>query len=283
MPQVNHELCGAWVTERRTPRTPHPSQMSRRPPPENEALLAKVDAVQQALIAMATQDPGDMEVYPALRRELMLHPVLGPKLPDYVRRYSELRAFWPYIKRKFPTYAERREFIYDSFGEINELLASPLGAPSDAGTSDVLAEFDEAHVHLLWQRALDRRTTDPEGAITIARTLLESVCKHILDKCGEPYDDAAPLPRLYAATASQLALSPSQHTEQVFKQILGSCQAVVEGLGSVRNRLSDAHGKGRAPVKPAPRHAELAVNLAGAMATFLVSTWAAKQSTEESP
>jgi hypothetical protein len=26
-------------------------------------------------------------------------------------------------------------------------------------------------------------------------------------------------------------------------------------------------------VKPAPRHAELVVNLAGSMATFLVSTW----------
>jgi len=31
-------------------------------------------------------------------------------------------------------------------------------------------------------------------------------------------------------------------------------------------RLGDSHGKGRSPVKPAPRHAELAVNLAGAMA-----------------
>jgi hypothetical protein len=59
----------------------------------------------------------------------------------------------------------------------------------------------------------------------------------------------------------------------VFKQILGGCTAVVEGLGSLRNRLSDSHGKGKAPVKPATRHAELAVNLAGATATFLVATW----------
>ena len=63
----------------------------------------------------------------------------------------------------------------------------------------------------------------------------------------------------------------SQHTEKVFRQVLGGCTAVVEGLGSLRNKLGDAHGKGRLPVKPAPRHAELAVNLAGAMATFLVA------------
>ncbi len=48
---------------------------------------------------------------------------------------------------------------------------------------------------------------------------------------------------------------------------------MVGGLGSLRNKLSDSHSKGRLPVKPAARHADLAVNLAGAMSTFLVSTW----------
>jgi hypothetical protein len=47
----------------------------------------------------------------------------------------------------------------------------------------------------------------------------------------------------------------------------------VNELGSLRNRISDAHGHGRRPVKPAPRHAELAVNLAGAVSAFLVATW----------
>jgi hypothetical protein len=50
---------------------------------------------------------------------------------------------------------------------------------------------------------------------------------------------------------------------------------VVNGLASVRNRLSDAHGQGRKPVRPASRHAELAVNLAGTMALFLVATFEA--------
>jgi len=52
---------------------------------------------------------------------------------------------------------------------------------------------------------------------------------------------------------------------------------VVGGLGSVRNRLSDSHGKGRAAAKPAPRHAALAVNLSGSIAAFLVETWEARQ------
>jgi hypothetical protein len=41
----------------------------------------------------------------------------------------------------------------------------------------------------------------------------------------------------------------------------------------LRNKIGDAHGKGKAAVKPAARHAQLAVNLAGAMATFIVETW----------
>ena len=52
---------------------------------------------------------------------------------------------------------------------------------------------------------------------------------------------------------------------------------MVEGLGTMRNKLSDAHGRGKRPVKPSARHAALAVNLAGATATFLVEPWNERQ------
>lgn len=107
----------------------------------------------------------------------------------------------------------------------------------------------------------------------MARTLLESVCKHILDELDITYNEGMDLPPLYKATSTALKLAPSQHTEEVFKQILGGCTAIVGGLGALRNRLSDAHGKGKVGIRPAPRHAELAVNLAGTMATYLVATW----------
>ena len=68
-------------------------------------------------------------------------------------------------------------------------------------------------------------------------------------------------------------LAPSQHSEEVFKKILGGCQSVVENLGGLRNKISDAPAGGRKRVKPAERHAALAVNLAGSMAMFLIETW----------
>ncbi len=113
--------------------------------------------------------------------------------------------------------------------------------------------------------------------MTAARSLLEAVCKHILDERNILYDDKADLPKLYSLVAQELNLAPSQHTEQIFRQILGSCQAVVEGIGALRNRLGDSHGRGKAGIKPAARHAELVVNLAGTMATFLVATWEAQE------
>jgi hypothetical protein len=147
------------------------------------------------------------------------------------------------------------------------------GHPADELISDTIASFDEAGIHEAWQKALDRRSSDPEGAITAAKTLLETVCKHIIEEGNGPqYGDNDDLPRLYHLAAEQLNLAPSQHTETAFKGILGNCQAVVGQLSSLRNRLGDAHGKGRLPVKPKARHAELAVNLAGTMAMFLIST-----------
>jgi hypothetical protein len=136
-----------------------------------------------------------------------------------------------------------------------------------------LADFDPENVRAVWQKALDRRLADPAGAITAARTLLETVCKHILDDLRIQYPDDCDLPRLWALTAEQLNLAPQQHQETIFKAILGNCQAVVGNLAAIRNRSGDAHGQGRRQVKPKARHAELAVNLAGTMAAFLVSTW----------
>ena len=125
---------------------------------------------------------------------------------------------------------------------------------------------------------MERRENDPPGAITLARTLLEDVCKWIIDEAVQSWAEKDDLPVLYRKLAKILKLAPSEHTEEIFKQILGSCQSIVESLGSLRNKLSDAHSPGPKRARPAPRHAELAVNLSGTMATFLISTWKTRQS-----
>ena len=164
---------------------------------------------------------------------------------------------------------------YPIFGVVT---TAALGrSPASQDVSAVLASFDEDSVHAAWQKAIARKNIDPEGAITSARTLLETVCKHILDEQGIEYQMTDDLPKLWHKCAESLNLAPSQHTLEPFKQVLGGCASVVQGLGTVRNRIGDAHGQGRSPVRPKPRHAALAVDLAGAMATFLVATYNEKR------
>lgn len=120
-------------------------------------------------------------------------------------------------------------------------------------------------------KTLARVEEDPDGAITSARSLLESVCKQILEKrfvhCAN--DD---LPKLHGKVAKELNLAPSAHSEEAVKRILGGCFSVIEGLGALRNSLGDAHGRGLNSVKPDVRHARLAVNFSTAAASYLLET-----------
>lgn len=235
--------------------------------------IERVQALQNMLIAISTGQHAQNGDYSELRAYLLNKPQYKELLPSVVRANRELDQFWPFIKNKLGSYAERRAYIWQEFTPLLDFLEGKNKAPHDEVTSLVLKQFDSEGVHGAWQRALERRNADPEGAITSARTLLETVCKHILDTKGIIYNsNKIELHELYKLAANELSLSPSQHTEDVFKQILGGCSAIINGLGTLRNRLGDAHGKGRAPVRPASRHAELAVNLAGALSLFLIST-----------
>jgi Abortive infection C-terminus len=240
---------------------------------EQLPLLEVASAAENLLVSRATGGEESEARYRALR-ERLIRETDDQKLPSFVRTCRNLGQFWGFIK-KWQTYAERREIIWDAFRPLVEALEEG-GRPADEAIAESLTSLDAEHVSRAWGKALERRTADPEGAITSARTLLESVCKLILDDLGVTYSDDD-LPKLYRKVVGALGLAPSDYTEDAFRQILGGCSSVVIGITTLRNRLSDSHGQGKLPVRPAPRHADLAVNLAGAMATFLVQTWQARQ------
>jgi hypothetical protein len=111
------------------------------------------------------------------------------------------------------------------------------GQPADDLISEALSSFDAGGVHQAWLKALARREADPEGAITAARSLLETLCKYISDGVSAEYGPNDDLPKLYNAAAEHLGLAPSQHTETVFKSILGNCQSIVGNIAGLRNKL----------------------------------------------
>jgi len=238
---------------------------------ELQSDLERAQCLVNLLVSAATGKERDERGYKALRIHFVGNGTLQRLVPDWLRTCRSLDQFWPFIQKKFAHYAERRDFIWAEFGPLLEFLEKGE-APAVAAINAELLDFSEGGVQDTWRKALERMTSDPEGAITLARSLLESVLKHILDERKVAYNDKADLPELYRIVAKELNLAPDQHTEETFKRILGGITSVVNELGSLRNRLGDAHGKGKGGVRPAPRHSELAVNLAGSIALFLVET-----------
>lgn len=236
-------------------------------------LQVKIETLQNLLIAIATGGSGDEDEYKNLRTELINNAEIKNYLPDFLQTNRTTGQFWQFIKFKFPSYAERRNYLWAEFSNVLNYVETKQKGIIDQSTTKTIEKFNQEYINSQWLKALERKADDPEGAITTARTLIETTCKFILDSLNVDYKDDLELPKLYKLTAENLNLAPDQHTEQIFKQILGGCQTVVEGLGALRNKLSDSHGKKISQIKPTSRHAELAVNLAGTMTTFLLETY----------
>jgi len=227
--------------------------------------------------SIATGGQCDYKAYEAARQAALGEPSFAPAIPDWLRKARTGRQYWAFIKTKHGTYAARRAFLSAEFDRMFSVAEAGSLQSIQSGVATLSEAATPASVQTAWRKCLERRQSDPEGAITAARTMLESCCKCILEESGVPTKGTEDLPRLYGMVADQLCLSPGAHEERVFRQILGGCHAVVEGLGTLRNRLGDAHGSGRQRARPSKRHAELAVNLAGAMSTFLIETHRAKR------
>lgn len=250
-----------------------------------QATLTDVQELSVVLESGVVRGEVDQKKYQALRQLIVDDPVTGPIAPAWLRKYRDLGQLRRFMQSDITstgqqsTYRERRDVIGRGLEPLLDALERGV-APLDHSVNEAVRAFTSEEVGRVWGIALQRRSTDPDGAITIARTLVESVLKHIVAELDSSYTPEKladmKLPQLYTLVSERLQLSPAQHDREDFKKILDGCSAVVSGLGSFRHEYGDVHGKGPRPRRAAPRHAELAVNLAGAMASFLVQTWAAR-------
>lgn len=241
----------------------------------------KAEYLQSIVISRATGGETNDEHYKEIRKEFLDNSNYKNLLPIFIKHSRNLEQFWQFIKGKYGTYAERRSYIWEEFKPLFETLELSNSTPAEKTITSSLNQFDADGVHYAWTKALERKANDPDGAITIARTMIETVYKNILDKMGISYSSNIDLSELYKLVANELNLTAEQHTEKIFKQILGGCSSIVNGLGNLRNKLGDAHGQGVKKIKPKTRHAELAVNLAGSMSLFLIDTY--KEKSASSP
>jgi hypothetical protein len=123
---------------------------------------------------------------------------------------------------------------------------------------------------------------DYDGAITNARSLVESVCIYILEDSESDFSNKGDLINLHKQVKDVLKMDPSIYNEDFLKQISSGFFSIINGLASLRNELSDAHGKSKdEDYTPSYRHAILAVNSAKTISEYLYNSWKYRKKKED--
>jgi hypothetical protein len=243
-------------------------------------LLDTAERLNNQVVTIATSGDNDQFSFHRDREALMSEKELASLIPRVIKNSRNTRDALSHLKTVATgdgSWALRTEYAIKDFAPILDYLEAHVrgsALPHVSGVTESLSSLDSAEVTELWSKAFQRCENDPEHAITLARSLIESACKHILDELLVPYGDSDDAPTLYKKVAAELNLAPDQHAEQVFKQTLSGVVNVVNGLSGVANKYGDRHGAGSGRrSKPSPRHARLVVNAAGTITAFVVDTW----------
>ena len=120
--------------------------------------------------------------------------------------------------------------------------------------------------------------TSPYIAIGIAKELIETCCKSILEKSNITYEKKWDLPKLVKETIKLLKLTSDDIPNKAKaiesnKKILVHLSAVIQSITELRNEYGSGHGKDSKFIGLDPRHARLAVGSASTLAIFLLETY----------
>lgn len=133
-----------------------------------------------------------------------------------------------------------------------------------------------------WLKAQSQIGLDPADAICRACALVETAAKHVLAELGEPLPSNEAIASLYKAAAKRLGLDAEEERVAEIRGMCNGLSTAVQNIGALRTHYSIAHGRGAEDPELDARHAKLAVNAAGVLATFLMETFAAVREQEGS-
>lgn len=127
---------------------------------------------------------------------------------------------------------------------------------------------------------LNDQESDPTNAIGLAKELIESCCKTILEHYQLPtnYDN---LSKLVKATTKTLKITPDDIPDDIpeaksMKSILGAFATISDGLANLRNTYGRGHGKDNNYKGLSIRHAKLAVGASSTLVHFLWDSFSRK-------
>lgn len=120
-----------------------------------------------------------------------------------------------------------------------------------------------------WVTAYGRLQANPAGAVTAARTLLETVLKTIITERADIPDNSGQLTRLLRQAEEAVGFMRAE--QQAEHQVLQGLVTTIEGVSSISNAAGDRHGT-VAGVKLNDNYlATLCVNACGAVALSFIA------------
>lgn len=188
---------------------------------------------------------------------------------EFNESYEDI-GWWGSISR----YNDKYAGLYHKCKEIVDRLEGSTVVITKTA-EDLKLKFSSEYLSRQIDLMVRMQTTDPTNAIGMAKELIESCCKTILDELGIAYAKTDDVPQLADKTMSALNLLPSnvQPTERgadAIKAVLGNLRAIPTKLAEIRNPFGSGHGKSASFQGLEVRHAKLAV---GSSITFVDFVW----------
>lgn len=121
--------------------------------------------------------------YRAVHKRLFESATARRVADNALERYRTPDLLWAYLRSVATgngSWALRRDAAHQLIDPVVEALDDQTEMPADGLVTLAATRLNAESVSEAWSRALDRRDSHPDGAITMARTLLESTLKTIL-------------------------------------------------------------------------------------------------------
>lgn len=117
--------------------------------------------------------------------------------------------------------------------------------------------------------------SEPGEAIALAKEIVESCCKLILDDRKVEYSSKAEIPDLLKLLRKELKIMPEEIEDTAkgaseIRDILTSLGRIAHSLAPLRNAYGKGHGRGRGFKGLQPRHARLAIGAASTFVDFVL-------------
>ncbi|MEQ3466981.1 abortive infection family protein [Enterococcus cecorum] len=132
--------------------------------------------------------------------------------------------------------------------------------------------IDREYIKSIYARATrDIEQKDFDSAITKSRTLLEETFCYVIEKKNEKPLENGDIGKLYKQVTTLYNMHTDTNADRRINTLLSGLSSIVKSIAEMRNKDSDAHGVGAKRITIDEHHASLSLNVAVAMADFILS------------